>query len=250
MGEDASAAILAAALVPDPKAAGLRVTKINAGRRHLRHPRYPLSGRFADRGLEQARFDDHAWDPARRDPMLFRHNAGAWPTLLPCRTTPTRLPGRWREVRGELLLTLTASATSGIRDVGPAGVRPAGGALERFGMPIDPGKLLFTRRHRGRVVIGLQGCARSLSLNRWHWVIERVACGSSAADFRPRLGSSGQVHAVAHHASTLIRKRRSESTSSISRRRPAKQLLPILNVRVWDPPFLAASPCGTCASRR
>ena len=79
--------------------------------------------------------------------------------------------------RGEIVLILTASATSDIHDVGPAAVVAAGGSVERFGMPVDPGNLLFLASRGGRPVIGLPGCARSPALNGADWVMERVICG-------------------------------------------------------------------------
>ncbi|WOI57313.1 molybdopterin-binding protein [Palleronia sp. LCG004] len=86
---------------------------------------------------------------------------------------------------GDLLLILTASATSDIADVGPSGLVDAGGTLSRFGMPVDPGNLLFLGDLGGRAVIGLPGCARSPALNGADWVLERVACGHipDAAEF-------------------------------------------------------------------
>ncbi|MEL6768701.1 MAG: molybdopterin-binding/glycosyltransferase family 2 protein [Pseudomonadota bacterium] len=78
---------------------------------------------------------------------------------------------------GEMLLILTASATSDRSDVGPAALTSLGGALERFGMPVDPGNLLFLGRLGERPVIGLPGCARSPKLNGADWVLERVAAG-------------------------------------------------------------------------
>ncbi len=81
------------------------------------------------------------------------------------------------EALGEILLILTASATSDRRDVGPAAVEAAGGRLDRFGMPVDPGNLLFLGALGGRPVIGLPGCARSPALNGADWVLERVAAG-------------------------------------------------------------------------
>ncbi|TFL19754.1 molybdopterin-binding protein [Jannaschia formosa] len=76
-----------------------------------------------------------------------------------------------------LRLILTASATSDERDVGPAALRAAGGTLDRFGMPVDPGNLLFLGRLGEAQVIGLPGCARSPALNGADWVLERVVCG-------------------------------------------------------------------------
>ena len=78
---------------------------------------------------------------------------------------------------GEIVLILTGSATSDRHDVGPASLVLAGGRLTRFGMPVDPGNLLFLGELAGRPVIGLPGCARSPKLNGADWVLERVACG-------------------------------------------------------------------------
>jgi molybdenum cofactor cytidylyltransferase len=83
---------------------------------------------------------------------------------------------------GEIALILTGSATSDVADVAPAGVRAAGGEVARFGMPVDPGNLLFIGSQGGRPVIGLPGCARSPALNGADWVLERVACGLEVTD--------------------------------------------------------------------
>ena len=77
----------------------------------------------------------------------------------------------------DLILILTASATSDPQDVAPAAVRRAGGRVDRFGMPVDPGNLLFLGDLNGTPVIGLPGCARSPALNGADWVMERVICG-------------------------------------------------------------------------
>ena len=89
----------------------------------------------------------------------------------------TALQAAVSAARGEVVLILTASATSDVRDVAPAAVVAAGGAVERFGMPVDPGNLLFLARLGDRPVIGLPGCARSPALNGADWVMERVICG-------------------------------------------------------------------------
>lgn len=77
----------------------------------------------------------------------------------------------------ELVLILTGSATSDAMDVAPNALRLAGGVVERFGMPVDPGNLLFLGHLGERPVIGLPGCARSPALNGADWVLERVLCG-------------------------------------------------------------------------
>ncbi len=78
---------------------------------------------------------------------------------------------------GDLVMILTGSATSDAYDVAPQAVRAAGGQVDRFGMPVDPGNLLFLGSLHSRPVIGLPGCARSPALNGADWVLSRVACG-------------------------------------------------------------------------
>ncbi|UWQ27357.1 molybdopterin-binding protein [Leisingera sp. M523] len=78
---------------------------------------------------------------------------------------------------GQLVLVLTGSATSDTHDVAPEALRKAGGSVTRFGMPVDPGNLLFLGSFQDRPVIGLPGCARSPALNGADWVLERVICG-------------------------------------------------------------------------
>lgn len=82
-----------------------------------------------------------------------------------------------RVTDAELILILTASATSDPHDVAPAAVRRAGGTVDRFGMPVDPGNLLFLGALNGVPVVGLPGCVRSPALNGADWVMERLICG-------------------------------------------------------------------------
>ncbi len=82
-----------------------------------------------------------------------------------------------RSLQGDVAMILTGSATSDVDDVAPTALRLAGGDVDRFGMPVDPGNLLFLGGLQGRPVIGLPGCARSPALNGADWVLSRVACG-------------------------------------------------------------------------
>ncbi len=86
--------------------------------------------------------------------------------------------GAIRRAEGEMILILGAKATSDVSDVCPAGLIEAGGNLTRFGMPVDPGNLLFLGDCFGRSVVGLPGCARSPALNGADWVLERLAVGA------------------------------------------------------------------------
>ena len=75
----------------------------------------------------------------------------------------------------DLTLILGASATSDRADVAPSAVVLAGGRIDRFGMPVDPGNLLFLGELHGSPVVGLPGCARSPALNGVDWVLERLS---------------------------------------------------------------------------
>ena len=74
----------------------------------------------------------------------------------------------------ELLLIAGASAIVDRGDVVPAGLVRAGGTVEHFGMPVDPGNLLLTGRIEETPVLGLPGCARSPKLNGFDWVLQRL----------------------------------------------------------------------------
>lgn len=87
------------------------------------------------------------------------------------------LAGAIAAAKGGLVLVLGASATSDVADVAPEAVRQAGGSIARFGIPVDPGNLLFIGSQGGRTVLGLPGCARALALNGADWVLERLLCG-------------------------------------------------------------------------
>lgn len=78
---------------------------------------------------------------------------------------------------GQTVLILGGSATSDKMDVCPAALVAARGTVHRFGMPVDPGNLLFIGELDETPVIGLPGCVRSPALNGADWVLERVVAG-------------------------------------------------------------------------
>jgi len=75
------------------------------------------------------------------------------------------------------ILIFGASAITDRRDVIPAALERAGGVVEHFGMPVDPGNLLMIGRLDGVAVVGLPGCARSPKLNGFDFVLWRLAAG-------------------------------------------------------------------------
>tara|TARA_Y100000588_G_C14264160_1_gene929031 strand:+ start:2107 stop:3780 length:1674 start_codon:yes stop_codon:yes gene_type:complete len=74
----------------------------------------------------------------------------------------------------EVTLIAGASAIVDRRDVVPAAIEKAGGSIEHFGMPVDPGNLILIGSLGNMFVIGIPGCARSPKLNGFDWVLQRV----------------------------------------------------------------------------
>ncbi len=250
VGEDVAAARLAAALVPDPAAQGLRASAAFTGRVNLNavgpgivemnaaaihrlnliHPAITLATlppfqrvvagvlvgtvKIIAYGVEEAALAAAcvaAREAIRVRPVVLRE-AGLVMTDAPgleeklaakgrrsiegrLRALGMRLSGvetvpheagaiaaALRRLPGDLALILTGTATSDLMDTAPQAVRAAGGQVFRFGMPVDPGNLLFHGHQGGRPVIGLPGCARSPALNGADWVLERYACGLSVSD--------------------------------------------------------------------
>jgi len=77
----------------------------------------------------------------------------------------------------EIALVFGASAIADRRDVIPAGIEAAGGVVEHFGMPVDPGNLLLLGRIGAMPVIGAPGCARSPRENGFDWILRRLLAG-------------------------------------------------------------------------
>src|SRR5215469_6129869 len=92
----------------------------------------------------------------------------------------------------DILLIHGASAIVDRRDVIPAAVVGAGGRIDHFGMPVDPGNLLLLGHVAERVVLGLPGCARSPKVNGFDWVLERLVAGLPVGPGEiMRMGSGG-----------------------------------------------------------
>ena len=77
----------------------------------------------------------------------------------------------------DLILISGASAVVDRRDVVPAAIEAAGGQVDHFGMPVDPGNLMLLGQVDGIPTIGLPGCARSPKINGFDWVLQRVVAG-------------------------------------------------------------------------
>jgi molybdenum cofactor cytidylyltransferase len=96
---------------------------------------------------------------------------------LRCPHTEAAVDGSVSDLLGRgctLVLVLGASAIVDRRDVVPLGIEAAGGVVEHFGMPVDPGNLLLVARAGAVPVLGVPGCARSLKPSGFHWVLQRL----------------------------------------------------------------------------
>jgi molybdenum cofactor cytidylyltransferase len=74
----------------------------------------------------------------------------------------------------DLVIVFGASAIADRRDVIPSAIEAAGGSVEHFGMPVDPGNLLLIGSLGGKPVMGAPGCARSPKVNGFDWVLQRL----------------------------------------------------------------------------
>ncbi|TMK52598.1 MAG: 4-diphosphocytidyl-2C-methyl-D-erythritol kinase [Alphaproteobacteria bacterium] len=81
------------------------------------------------------------------------------------------------DLGAELVIVFGASAIADRRDVIPAAITEIGGAIEHFGMPVDPGNLLLIGNAKGVPVLGAPGCARSPVENGFDWVLMRLLAG-------------------------------------------------------------------------
>ncbi|MBM3391412.1 MAG: 4-diphosphocytidyl-2C-methyl-D-erythritol kinase [Betaproteobacteria bacterium] len=77
----------------------------------------------------------------------------------------------------DLLLVAGATVTKDRRDVAPAAIVAAGGTIEHFGMPVEPGNMLLLARMDKTPVVVLPGCARSRRTNGLDWALQRLMAG-------------------------------------------------------------------------
>lgn len=103
----------------------------------------------------------------------------AWDTVVPHdEAAVARAIAEAKARRISLLFIMGASAIQDRHDIIPSAIVSAGGRIDHFGMPVDPGNLLLLADHPEiGPVVGLPGCARSPKINGFDWVLERIAAG-------------------------------------------------------------------------
>jgi molybdenum cofactor cytidylyltransferase len=104
------------------------------------------------------------------------------------------------------VIVVGATATADRNDVAPAGLVSAGGAIDHFGMPVDPGNLLLLGRLGGAPVVIAPGCARSPKENGFDWVLDRLLAGIevSRSDIM-RMGAGGLLKEITSRPSPRAR---------------------------------------------
>lgn len=99
----------------------------------------------------------------------------AWDRRVPHDTTAlTRELAYQAAGDTQLIIVFGASAIADRRDVIPSAIEMAGGHVEHFGMPVDPGNLLLIGSVAGKPVLGAPGCARSSKENGFDWILHRI----------------------------------------------------------------------------
>ena len=77
----------------------------------------------------------------------------------------------------DLLILAGETAIMDRHDVAPRAVERAGGEVECFGAPVDPGNLLLLAYRGGKPIVGAPGCARSPKANIVDLVLPRLLAG-------------------------------------------------------------------------
>jgi molybdenum cofactor cytidylyltransferase len=123
----------------------------------------------------------------------------------------------------ELVLVHGASVIVDRRDVIPQAIEAAGGRIEHFGMPVDPGNMLLLGRLGAVPVLGLPGCARSPKENGFDWVLQRLCAGLPVGRAEiMKLGAGGLLSEIPSRPSP----RAEAGAAPASREKPEKKLPP------------------------
>jgi molybdenum cofactor cytidylyltransferase len=98
----------------------------------------------------------------------------------------------------DLILVSGASAVTDRLDIAPQAIVAAGGNINHFGMPVDPGNLICFGTLGSRPIIVLPGCARSPKLNGIDWILDRIFAGEEVgAREIARMGVGGLLKEMA-----------------------------------------------------
>jgi molybdenum cofactor cytidylyltransferase len=77
----------------------------------------------------------------------------------------------------ELGLIYGSTSIVDINDIIPESIKALNGKIISFGLPTDPGNLLLFGELNNIKIIGVPGCAKSLTRNGFDLVLEKVCFG-------------------------------------------------------------------------
>lgn len=126
----------------------------------------------------------------------------------------------------DLVLVSGASVTKDCDDIVPTAIRAAGGLIEHFGMPVEPGNMLLLARIDEVPVINLPGCARGRHENGLDWVLHRLLAKLplTARDVM-RMGVGGLIRNSAERDEMPLAAKRSNGQTLVSAPRIAAMVL-------------------------
>jgi len=97
----------------------------------------------------------------------------------------------------DIALVLGASAIADRRDVVPAAIERAGGRIQRFGMPVDPGHLTLLAEMGRTTVLGIPGSSRSPRRQGFDWILQRLFAGLEVdGEAMSRMGVGGLLKEI------------------------------------------------------
>jgi molybdenum cofactor cytidylyltransferase len=82
-----------------------------------------------------------------------------------------------RQAGARLIVLAGETAIMDAHDIVPRAVERAGGRVESFGAPVDPGNLLMLAYLEDTPILGAPGCARSRKTNIIDWALPRLLAG-------------------------------------------------------------------------
>jgi molybdenum cofactor cytidylyltransferase len=133
---------------------------------------------------------------------------------------------RTQALNCDIILIFGASAVVDRNDVLPSAVVAAGGVVNHFGMPVDPGNLLFIGDLDSKPVVGMPGCARSPKLNGFDWVLWRLLADLEVTKHDIMLmGSGGLLVEIAERGQARASKAKKEKKEKSNGPRVAALIL-------------------------
>ena len=96
--------------------------------------------------------------------------------------------------KDNLILIYGSASISDINDVIPSSIKKIRGKIISLGAPTDPGNLLLIASKNESMILGVPGCAKSLSRNGFDIVLERICYGIDVSKMMVSEMSNGGLY--------------------------------------------------------